>query len=184
MSGFLAVMAGGERMIWADALASDYVIRENDLVMLDGGCHVAGYCTDMSRMAAMGAPSDQVRRLYDVAVTANDAVTAAVRAGVRISEISLTGNKALEERGVGHLKVFGGGATGHGIGLNLKEPPDLRVDNDEVLEAGMVLAIEPAITDVPGWEVANAFLILEQDILVTEEGYELLTPMTKELWIV
>lgn len=182
-SGFLAVMAGSERMIWADALASEYSIQMNDLVMLDGGCTVAGYYADMSRMASMGAPTDEVRRLYQAAVASNDAVINTIRAGERISEICLAGGKALEERGVSHLKVFGGGATGHGIGLNLKEPPDLRIDSDEILEAGMTLAIEPAITDIPGWSAATAFFILEQDILVTEDGHELLTPMTKDLWV-
>jgi Xaa-Pro aminopeptidase len=183
-SGFLAVMAGGERMIWADALASEKTIQENDLVMLDGGCTVAGYHADMSRMASVGTPSNEAMKLYKAAVAANDAVINTIKDGVRISEVCLAGEKILEEHGVGHLRVFGGGATGHGIGLNLKEPPDLRIDSEEFLKAGMTLAIEPAITDVPGWSVANAFFILEQDVLVTENGCELLTPMTKELWIV
>ena len=60
------------------------------------------------------------------------------------------------------LNMVGSGATGHGIDPNLKGAPDLRVDNDEVLEAGMVLATEPAITDDPDWEVTNAFFYLEQ----------------------
>jgi len=183
MSGFLATLCGGERMMWPDALASDYVIRDGDLVMLDGGAEVDGYRSDMSRMAVAGKPTDEMRRLYDAAVQANDAVMDAIRAGVPIGEICQAGVRSFQDSGVGHLMVFGGGQTGHGLGLSLHEPPDLRLDSDEVLEAGMVLAIEPAITDREGWNQANAFYILEQDIVVREDGPELLTPMTKELWV-
>ena len=183
MSGFLATLCGGERMMWPDALASDYVIREGDLVMLDGGSEIDGYRADMSRMAVVGKPTDETLRLYDAAVKANDAVMANIRSGVPIREICLAGVESFEQSGVGHLMVFGGGQTGHGLGLSLHEPPDLRVDSDEVLEAGMVLAIEPAMTDIEGWNRADAFYILEQNIVVRDDGPELLTAMTKELWI-
>ncbi len=83
-------------------------------------------------------------------------------AGVVSISASLAGNRPLEEHGVSPLNMVGSGATGHGIDPNLKGAPDLRVDNDEVLEAGMVLATEPAITDDPDWEVTNAFFYLEQ----------------------
>jgi Xaa-Pro aminopeptidase len=183
MSGFLATLCGGERMMWPDALASDYVIADGDLVMLDGGAEFDGYHGDMSRMAVVGTPTDEMRCLYDAAVQANDAVLDTVRAGVPIREICRAGVQSFRESGFGHLMVFGGGQTGHGLGLSLHEPPDLRLDSHETLEAGMVLAIEPAITDIEGWNDANAFYILEQNIVVREDGYELLTPMTKELWV-
>ena len=170
-------------MMWPDALASDYVIRKGDLVMLDGGSEVDGYRADMSRMAAVGKPTDETLRLYDAAVKANDAVMDSIRGGVPIREICLAGIRSFEQSGVGHLMVHGAGHTGHGIGLRLHEPPDLRLDSEQVLEAGMVLAIEPAITDIKGWNQANAFYILEQNIVVREDGPELLTPMTKELWV-
>lgn len=183
MSGFLATLCGGERMMWPDALASDYVLREGDLVMLDGGAEVDGYRADMSRMALIGEPSDDTLRLYDAAARANDAVMDVIHAGVPVREICLAGVQSFHQSGVGHLMVFGGGQTGHGLGLSLHEPPDLRVDSDQLLEAGMVLAIEPAITDIRGWDQANAFYILEQNVVVREEGVELLTPMAKEMWI-
>ena len=183
MSGFLATLCGGERMMWPDALASDYVIREGDLVMLDGGAEVDGYHGDMSRMAVVGNPTDEMHRLYDAAVKANDAIMNTIRAGMPIGDICKAGVRSFQESGVGHLMVFGGGQTGHGLGLSLHEPPDLRLDSDEVLEAGMVLAIEPAIIDVEGWNLANAFYILEQNIVVRDDGPELLTTMSKELWV-
>lgn len=181
--GFLAVYAG-ERMMWSDALASDYELKKGDLLMLDGGCGVSGYLADVSRMASLGNPSELHQRQYDAAVAGHHAVLDQMKAGNSIARMCLAGNKEFTDRGFGENLVFGGGQTGHGLGLSLHEPPDLRLDSKENLEEGMVLAIEPAITDRVGWNESQCFLILENNYLVTDKGHELLTDMSEQLFIV
>lgn len=181
--GFLAVYAG-ERIMWADAAASDNKLKKGDLLMFDGGCGVNGYCADVSRMASLGKPSDLHQRQHDAAVAAHHAACARMKASGSIADMCLAGNKAFADKSFGEHIVFGGGQTGHGLGLSLHEPPDLRVDSRDDLEEGMVLAIEPAITDKVGWNESDCFLILENNYVVTDKGCELLTEMPEELFIV
>ena len=180
-AGFLAVFAGRERGIWADALPSDYAIRRGDLLMLDGGCQVDGYVSDVSRMASFGPPAERDRDLYEAARRANAAALAAVRPGVRMRDLHAAGQRPYVEAGLGDLLVFGSGQLGHGIGLSLHEYPDISATSVETLEPGMVIAVEPAISDRPRWEDSQQFYIVENDVAVTQTGHEMLTPLTDEL---
>lgn len=181
--GFLALYAG-ERIMWGDASASEYILKKGDLLMLDGGCGVNGYRADISRMASLGKLSNLHQKQYDAVVAAHHAIIGEIKAGNSIARMCLAGKKEFVKRGFGEHLIFGGGVTGHGLGLALHELPDLRVGNNENLEEGMVLAVEPAITDKVGWNNAKCFLILENNYVVTDKGYELLTDMPEELYII
>ncbi len=182
-TGFLAVIAGRERGIWADALPSDYVMREGDLLMIDGGCQVDGYIADISRMASFGKPSDTDRRLYEVAREANASGVAAVKPGVEMRKLFAAGQKPFIDAGFGDLLVFGRGQLGHGIGLSLHEDPDISSGSTKTLQPGMTIAIEPAISDKPEWAESEQFYIVENNVIITEDGCEMLTTLSDELQI-
>ncbi|MBI2437383.1 MAG: aminopeptidase P family protein [Lentisphaerae bacterium] len=181
--GFLALF-GGPRGIWADAIASDYRFQRGDLIMFDGGCCVDGYYADVSRMAWVGEPPAADHRLYELARQANAEALAALKPGAKIKDVHAAGQRAFRTQGAGELLVFGGGQLGHGIGLSIHEQPDMSADSEEKLQPGMVIAVEPAITNKPRWTDSDRFFIVENNVVITEQGYELLTPMPDELWIV
>ena len=183
-AGFLAVFAGRERGIWADALPSKYVVQTGDLLMLDGGCQVDGYVSDVSRMASFGPPSSRDRELYRAARAANAAAVAAVRPGVRVKDLFAEAQRPFVEAGLGELLVFGAGQLGHGIGLSLHEYPDLSAASEQTIEPGMVIAIEPAISDRPRWADSEQFYIVENNLAVTGSGCENLTPLSDELVVI
>ena len=182
-TGFLAVLSGRERGIWADALPSDYVMKKGDLLMMDGGCQVDGYIADISRMGSFGEPSDKDRRLYEAAREANASGVAAVKPGVEIRELFAAGQNSFIDAGFGDLLVFGRGQLGHGIGLSLHEYPDLSSGSMKKLQPGMAIAIEPAISDNPVWAESKQFYIVENNVIVTEDGCEMLRTLSDELRI-
>lgn len=183
-AGFLALFAGRERGIWADALPSGYAMKRGDLLMIDGGCQVDGYVSDVSRMACFGKPSGRERELYEAARRANAAALAAVRPGVRMRELHAAGQKPFRDAGLGDLLVFGGGQLGHGIGLSLHEHPDISAASEEELRPGMAIAVEPAISDRPLWRDSEQFYIVENDVIVTEDGFELISPLDDALFLI
>ena len=182
-TGFLAVYAGGERMIWADALPSDYRFQKGDLLMLDGGCQIDGYISDVSRMGAFGQPTDEDRAMYETAREANANALATVKPGVEMRELFAAGQQPYIDAGYGDQLVFGAGQLGHGIGLSLHEYPDIPSGSVQKLQPGMVFSVEPAISDKPKWADSTKFFIVENNVIVTHDGYELLTDLSDELAI-
>ncbi|MFA5866007.1 MAG: Xaa-Pro peptidase family protein [Phycisphaerae bacterium] len=182
-TGFLAVFGGGERMIWADALPSDYRFQKGDLLMIDGGCQVDGYISDVSRMGSFGKPSDENRAMYEAARKANANAMRIVKPGVEMRELFAAGQQPYIDAGYGDKLVFGGGQLGHGIGLSLHEYPDISADSAQVLQPGMVISIEPAISDKNKWANSTKFFIVENNAIVTPDGHELLTSISDELQI-
>ena len=181
--GFLAVFAGPERGIWADAMPSDYVMQRGDLLMIDGGCEVDGYHADVSRMGSFGEPEDEDRRLYELARQANADAVAMVKPGVEMRELFASGQKAYFDEGAADLLVFGAGQLGHGIGLSLHESPDISSGSREKLEPGMVITVEPAISNGAVWAESDRFYIVENDLAVTADGHEMLSTLSDELQI-
>jgi len=182
-AGFLSIFAGESRGMWADAMASDYKLQKGDFVMFDGGCCVDGYYADVSRMASVGEPKARNRELYELARSAQASALDSVCAGSSMRDVHVAGQRPIRERGFEDLLVFGSGQLGHGIGLTIHEPPDISATSEEPLEAGMTIAVEPAITDRPGWLNSTYFFIVENNVVVTHNGYEMLTPLSDELWI-
>lgn len=181
--GFLALF-GGPRGIWADAIASDYRFQKGDAIMFDGGCCVDGYYADVSRMAWVAEPPAADRRLYELARNANAEALTALHPGAKIKDVHTAGQRVFRTQGAEALLVFGAGQLGHGIGLSIHEPPDMAANSEETLQPGMTIAVEPAITNKPKWTDSDRFFIVENNVVITADGYELLSPMPDALWIV
>lgn len=183
---------GGPRRMWADATPSAYAFQPGDLVQFDGGCLVDGYWCDFKRMASLGEPSAADLHDYEIAREAIEAATALLRPGAIPAEIVRAAWDVIRRRGYGDFvdwcREAGWQAIGHGVGLDVHERPGLALHNDTPLEAGMTISIEPFVSlgGVTPFHQAAGKFGLEDSVLVTETGHEILTPesiISHDLWI-
>jgi Xaa-Pro dipeptidase len=183
---FLTVIAGWEgRSICCDSHATSYEIKKGDVVQIDGGCAYKGYCADMCRTGALGyVKNKRYEELYEASKGAHGAVKSCLKHGAQIKALCLAGKNYFIDHGYGDLLVFGVGQTGHGIGLDLHQPPFLLYDSEDTLQEGMVLAIEPTISERPNWDDSQFFTIVENNYAITSSGYEQLTNSSEEIRIV
>ena len=173
---FAAIVAAGDHGAQAHALPGERVIRAGELVVIDTGARVDGYCSDITRTYAAGEPSAELRRIYDVVLAAQLAGLAAVRAGAHgRSDVDAAARAVIEEAGYGER--FGHG-TGHGVGLQVHEAPSLGRTRGDLLEAGMICTVEPGI-----YIEGLAGVRIEDTVLVTAGGGERLTTSPKELQV-
>lgn len=144
-------------------------------VLIDMGANVAGWMSDMTRMVHLGRPSRSFLRLYSAVLEAQEAALAEVRAGVPARKADAAARRVLKAHG---LAAFFTHSTGHGVGLEIHEAPRLGAKSDDVLEAGMVVTVEPGV-----YLAGTAGVRIEDTVLVTESGAEILTPVGKELLV-
>ena len=174
---FDAIVASGPHAALPHHHTGDRILAEGDLVVLDFGGVLDGYCCDVTRTVSIGPPSSQARRLYTAVYDAQQAAIAAIRPGVGSSAVDGAARSVLDARGFG--EAFGHG-TGHGLGLDIHEEPRItrtRADVASVpLVPGMVFTVEPGAY-VPGFGGVR----IEDDVLVTETGCEVLTTVSREL---
>ena len=170
---FPTTVASGPNSSKPHAGATQRVLIDGDFVKMDFGARVGGYRADMTRTVVLGAASDHQRAIYDAVLEANEAAIAACRAGVagrRLHRVAVT---VLERHGMG--RRFGHG-LGHGVGLDIHEGPSVGPRSDDVLAAGMVVAIEPGVYE-PGFGGAR----IEDLVVVEDSGCRVLTGSTKAL---
>ena len=174
---FDTIVASGPHAALPHHHMGDRILAEGDLVVLDFGGVLDGYCCDLTRTVSIGPPSSEARRLYTAVYDAQQAAIAAIRPGVESSVVDGAARSVLERRGLG--EAFGHG-TGHGLGLDIHEQPRItraRADVASVpLVPGMVFTVEPGAY-VPGFGGVR----IEDDVLVTETGCEVLTTVSREL---
>ena len=175
---FPTIVASGPNSAHPHARPTDRRLTKGDLVVLDFGGVLDGYCGDLTRMAAVGQVEANAQALVEAVRSAQTAAIAAVRAGVLGSDVDAAARQVLTERGLGDAFVH---ATGHGLGLDVHEAPRLGRDaaSPVRLEAGMVCTIEPG-----AYVEGLGGVRLEDDVLVTAEGCEVLTNAPRELLIV
>ena len=150
-------------------------LRPGDAVILDVGLSWNRYASDMTRTAFFGEPSDEQRRVHDIVVKANAAGRAAARPGVPMREIDRAARKVIEDAGYGPYFIH---RTGHGIGLEVHEPPDASAVSEVIAEPGMVFSVEPGIY-LPG-----RFGVREEDlVLITGDGAETFNHFPHEMRI-
>ncbi|MDR1735570.1 MAG: Xaa-Pro peptidase family protein [Oscillospiraceae bacterium] len=154
----------------------DRVLRRGDCVTIDIGAQKDGYCSDMTRTYVLGEASDEVRRVYDTVLRAQLSGIAAVRAGKTGAQIDEAARSVIRDAGYGE---FFGHGFGHGVGLEVHERPTLSPGKDDPLTPGAVITAEPGIY-LPG----KFGVRIEDLLLVTEDGCENLTEMTKELTVI
>jgi Xaa-Pro aminopeptidase len=145
----------------------------HSLLLVDWGALNQGYASDLTRVIALGPPSEKLREVHRIVHEAQAAAFAAVRSGVPRADIDRAARDVI--RGHGYGDCFSH-ALGHGIGRQVHEVPRLAEGQTELLEAGMVITLEPGIY-LPGWGGVR----LEDDILVTDHGAERLSSLPLDL---
>lgn len=176
---FPTIVAAGPNSAHPHARPTDRRLEKGDLVVLDFGGVLDGYCGDLTRMAVVGRLGSNAQILLDAVRHAQDAAIQTVRAGVLASDVDAAARQVLTSYGLGEAFLH---ATGHGLGLDVHEFPRIgRADADRPvrLEAGMVCTIEPGAY-VAGLGGAR----VEDDVLVTADGCEVLTTAPRDPWVV
>jgi Xaa-Pro aminopeptidase len=165
---FPTIVASGPRSALPHARTSRREIARGDLLLLDFGAEIDGYCADLTRVAVVGAKADQRQRaIHALVAEAQARALGGLRAGLRGREGDALARELITQRGYGD--AFGH-SLGHGLGLEVHEAPRLAATADALLPAGAVVTVEPGIY-LPGWGGVR----LEDDVLLTETGVELLS---------
>ena len=169
---FPPIVAVGPRAALPHAIPGDRLISADPFVLIDWGACSRQYRSDLTRVLVTGKPPAKLARIYATVLQAQRAGIAAMRPGARLKDVDAAARRVIENAGFG--KQFGHG-LGHGIGLDIHESPRMAANEEGKLEPGMVITVEPGIY-LPGWGGVR----IEDDILVTKEGPEILTSVPKE----
>lgn len=172
-NSFDSIIASGYRGSLPHGTASDKVIETGDLVTMDFGAVYKGYVSDMTRTVVVGKPSEKQKEIYNIVLQAQLNGCNNIKAGMTGVEGDALTRDIIKKHGYGDN--FGHG-TGHGIGLDVHEDPRLSPHCNTVLLPGMVVTVEPGIY-IPDFGGVR----IEDDVLITETGREILTKSPKEL---
>ncbi|GEK59357.1 aminopeptidase P family protein [Marinococcus halophilus] len=175
-SSFDIIVASGWRGALPHGIASDKVIEDGELVTLDFGAYVDGYCSDITRTLAVGEPNDDMKKIYQTVYEAQMKAVEQVGPGMTGKEADAIARDHINKEGFGERF---GHSLGHGLGMEVHEQPGVSPKSDVELEPGMVITIEPGIY-VP--ELGG--VRIEDDVLITETGSRKLSYSAKELTIV
>ncbi len=169
---FEPVAAFGGNSARAHAVPTERKLSQGDIVLIDAGAQVDGYCSDMTRTVVFGEPGQKFIEVYQIVRRAQRAAMVAIVPGVVAAEVDAQARAVIDsspyEGSFGH-------SLGHGVGLEVHEGPRLGKKSEEVLEVGHVVTDEPGIY-LPGWGGVR----LEELVLVTEQGAE---PLTQALYL-
>jgi Xaa-Pro aminopeptidase len=170
---FPTIIASGARSALPHGRASNQSITSGAFVVCDFGVILSGYCSDQTRTLWVGKVLEEARHAYEAVREAQQAGIAAVRPGVTTGQVDSAARKVLQKAGLGKYFTH---STGHGVGLEIHEIPRVAKGQDEILEPGMVITIEPGVYFPGKWGVR-----IEDMVAVTAGGCEVLTPTGKEL---
>jgi Xaa-Pro aminopeptidase len=171
-ASFETIVASGARSAWAHARPTSKPLRKNELVVLDQGAILRGYCSDMTRTVFLGRSSPRVRRMYGAVLEAQQAAKDAIRPGVTAGSVDAAARLVLKRHSLADKFTH---STGHGLGLEVHEMPRLGRGEATVLQQGMVLTVEPGVY-VEGF----GGIRIEDDIVVTSKGAQDLTTAPRE----
>ena len=146
-----------------------YSLREGSVILVDGGCRLDNYSSDITRTITFGEPSEKVKDVWETVRKAQKAAIEVIRPGVACQELDRAARRVVEESGYGPGYKFFTHRLGHGLGLKGHEPPYMVEGNTLPLKKGMVFTVEPGIY-IPG----EFGVRLEDNVVVTEEGCEVL----------
>jgi Xaa-Pro aminopeptidase len=170
---FETIIASGARAALPHGRASEAAIPSGGFVVCDFGVILHGYCSDRTRTVYAGAATSEARRIYDAVLASQMEAIETVRPGVKVDQVDRAARKSLHKSGLAKYFTH---STGHGVGLEIHEAPRLAKGQQEVLRPGMVITIEPGVYLSGRWGVR-----IEDMVVVTEHGCEVLSPMQKEL---
>jgi Xaa-Pro aminopeptidase len=172
---FEPIVAAGPHGALPHASPRDVEVRRGEMVVIDWGAQLEGYCSDCTRTVAAGESTEHGAEIYAIVLEAQLAGLEAIKPGTGGRDVDGVARRRIEA--AGHGEHFGHG-LGHGVGLDIHEAPRLAQRSDAVLEAGNVVTVEPGVY-LPG----DLGVRIEDLVLVTEPGREILTPLTKELTV-
>ena len=169
--GYAFALSGEKSSMYRNPyfVTSDRVMQEGDISLIELDAYVDGYFCDMTRTMAAGTPSQKAQELWGIVHEELEAMLALVKPGRPVKELCQIAKDIAARYGYDGKDNFVH-QPGHGIGLQFHEPPSIHVLSDEVLEAGMVISLEPHVY-IPGL----IGMRLEENVAVTETGYDLLT---------
>lgn len=170
---FDLIVASGPNSALPHARASERIIGEGEPIVVDIGCVVDGYCSDLTRTIILGKADDRFREAYSIVLKAQKKAERAIKPGMRARRADSIARKVIEKAGYG--PHFGHG-LGHGIGLAVHEKPSVGRVSRDTLQAGNVITVEPGIY-ISGWGGVR----LEDVVLIKEDGAEILTRAPKGL---
>lgn len=172
---FATTVLAGENSALPHGKPGERTIRHGDLLLFDLGVAVDGYVSDITRTFVVGEASEQQKAIYDAVLAANQAAIEAVKPGVALAELDRTARRVISERGYG---AYFNHRLGHGMGMEVHEYPSVHAANEEKLEPGMIFTIEPGV-----YLPQLGGVRIEDDVLVTADGVEVLTSFPKALTI-
>jgi Xaa-Pro aminopeptidase len=175
-ASFDPIVAAGAHGALPHAVPRDVPIPEGVLVVVDWGAQLDGYASDCTRTFATGEVDPRDRAVYDLVLRAQEAALAAVRSGPTGRDVDAVARTIIEE--AGHGEHFGHG-LGHGVGLAVHEGPRLSKQGTTVLEAGMVVTVEPGVY-LPG----AVGVRIEDLAVVRDGGAEVLSGLPKDLQVI
>jgi Xaa-Pro dipeptidase len=170
---FEPLVLSGENTALPHGTSTDRTLCEGDLLIFDFGAKSGGYAADITRTFVIGAPSAQIAHIYETVRAANAAGIEAVRAGVPCQAVDAAARQVIVQAGYGAHFIH---RTGHGLGLDIHEPPYIREGDGQLLETGMTFTIEPGI-----YIAGLGGVRIEDDVLITDDGADVLTSFPKTL---
>lgn len=172
---FISVTSG-PRSALADAYPTHRTIKTGELVRIDAGCVVEGFCSDMARTFIIGEPDKIIRRRYDAIAEGLERELRSVKAGIPADRLYRTAVETVQNAGIPDYRRH---HCGHGLGIGGYESPLIAAEVETPIEAGICLSLE-----TPYYELGWGGMMVEDTILVTEDGYEPITAMPRELIVV
>lgn len=171
-TSFSTIVASGERSALPHGVASDRVIGTNEFLKMDFGALYKGYCSDMTRTVFIGEPTAKHRQIWDIVLEAQLACLSGLKPGMTGKEGDALARDIIAK--YGYADNFGHG-TGHSVGMEIHESPNLNKRESSVLEPGMVVTVEPGIY-LPGFGGVR----IEDMVVITETGCDILTKSSKQ----
>jgi len=170
---FETIVVSGERSSLPHGKPSEKKINEGELITIDMGANYQNYNSDITRTIIMGKENQKQKEIFSIVLEAQKASLEFLKPGVKCKEVDLVARNIIEKKGYGKYFVHG---LGHAVGLDIHELPRVSSNDDTILLPGMVVTIEPGIylPEVGGVRI-------EDSVLITEEGYEILTWFPKIL---
>jgi len=172
---FAPIVVSGERSARPHGKASEKKLEKGDFLTMDFGAKFEGYCSDITRTVVVGESTDRHREVYEQVLKAEVAAIEAIRPGAKASDVDGLARKILDEKSF--AQYFGHG-LGHGLGALVHDAGRMSPTSTDVFEVGQVWTVEPGVY-IPGFGGVR----IEDDVLVTESGVEILTKSPKDLLV-
>lgn len=170
---FEAIVASGSRSALPHGIASTKIIENGDFITFDIGCFYDGYASDMTRTVVLGKATEEQKKIYNIVLKAQLVALQAIKPGVNCADVDRVARDYISDQGYGNYFIH---SLGHGLGHFVHELPVLSKLSKMKLEPGNIVTVEPGIyiSDFGGVRI-------EDDVLVTDDGYEILNKSPKEL---